>query len=183
MAKVSRIRPMTVEDLYGPDVPEKFTELIAGELVLSVRAGYRHVRTAKNLARIFEKFCAERSNLEYFGDSIGFLIQRDPDTVLSPQAALLRSRESGEDPWVPFAPDLAVEILTLSNSHAEMAYKRHQYFEAGAEQFWLVDPQEMNIQFFFRDGRCIAASDGETIEGEGIAARMKIGLTEVFRGK
>ena len=37
------------------------------------------------------------------------------------------------------APEICVEILSPSNTTAEMRHKRHLYFEAGAEEVWQCD--------------------------------------------
>ncbi len=44
----------------------------------------------------------------------------------------------GQDAF-EIAPEICVEILSPSNSAAEMKHKRHLYFEAGAEEVWLCD--------------------------------------------
>ena len=45
------------------------------------------------------------------------------------------------------APEICVEILSTSNTVAEMQHKRHLYFEAGAEEVWLCD-QSGRLQYF-----------------------------------
>jgi Uma2 family endonuclease len=45
------------------------------------------------------------------------------------------------------APEICVEILSPSNTAAEMQHKRHLYFEASAEEVWLCD-ETGHLQFF-----------------------------------
>lgn len=40
----------------------------------------------------------------------------------------------------PQAPELCVEIMSPSNTWAEMHMKAGLYFEAGAEEVWVIDP-------------------------------------------
>lgn len=178
---VEEKRTMTAEDLYSGDVPEKFVELIGGELNRMTPSGWRHGKISYAIARLFDLFCAENRAFDFIGDNVGFLIQRDPDTVLSPDAALFRRRSESSDPWYEFAPEIVVEILSPSNNAAEMLFKRKSYFDAGTEQFWQVDPDKKKIEFFHSDGRVVTVTGDETVDGEGIAKGMKISLAEVFR--
>ena len=45
------------------------------------------------------------------------------------------------------APEICVEIRSMSNGPAEMRHKRRLYFEAGAVEFWLCD-ERGEMSFF-----------------------------------
>lgn len=62
-----------------------------------------------------------------------------------------------------------MEVLSTSNSKHEMTTKRHRYFEAGTEQFWLVYPEERIVEFYFSDGRTSTATGDVLVECEGVA--------------
>lgn len=49
------------------------------------------------------------------------------------------------------APEICVEVRSMSNGPAEMQKKRRLYFEAGALEFWLCD-EEGRMSFFSADG-------------------------------
>jgi len=51
-----------------------------------------------------------------------------------------------------FAPILCVEVLSPSNTLAEMDHKKSLYFEKGAEEFWLCD-QVGKVSFYSRSGQ------------------------------
>lgn len=55
-----------------------------------------------------------------------------------------------EEPVPQLAPDLAVEVLSPSNTKAEMVRKRREYFEAGVEVVWLIDPEERTVAVYER---------------------------------
>ena len=50
-----------------------------------------------------------------------------------------------------FAPIICVEILSPSNTLAEMHHKQTLYFDKGAEEFWLCD-QKGNMTFYDKNG-------------------------------
>jgi Uma2 family endonuclease len=45
------------------------------------------------------------------------------------------------EPIPTLAPDLAIEILSSSNTPREMELKRHDYFGAGVRLVWQIDPE------------------------------------------
>ena len=52
----------------------------------------------------------------------------------------------------PVMPGQYVEVLSESNTDAEMTEKRRLYFETGAEEVWTCDP-DGQIRFFDADGQ------------------------------
>jgi len=181
MPTVTQRRRLTAEDLAGPGVPEKFVELVEGELIEMTPGGWRHGKVAYAVARIFDRFSESRDDLDFAGDGVGFLIGRDPDSVLSPDAALFRRRSEATAPWYDFAPEIVVEVLSPSNSPMEVAFKRNRFFEAGTEQFWTVDLERKRLEIHHSDGRLVLAEGGDVVEGEGIAEGLRVDLKEIFR--
>jgi len=51
---------------------------------------------------------------------------------------------------LPTAPEICVEIVSPSNTRAEMEEKRRLYFEAGAAEFWLCVDGAMS--FYLKNG-------------------------------
>jgi Uma2 family endonuclease len=49
------------------------------------------------------------------------------------------------------APEICVEVVSISNSPREMKQKRKLYFEQGAKEVWLCD-ENGNMQFFDEEG-------------------------------
>ena len=53
-------------------------------------------------------------------------------------------RRAPDAPMPHLAPDLAVEVLSESNTPGEMLRKRREYFTAGVRLVWLADPDPAN---------------------------------------
>ncbi|MCC6143576.1 MAG: Uma2 family endonuclease [Candidatus Hydrogenedentes bacterium] len=176
-------RLLQAQDLNAPGMPEKHIELVEGELIEMTPAGKWHNRIGFNLQSIFREFCLRHAELDFGGGEDGFLVHRNPDTVLCPDACLFRTREEGDSTWMPFTTELVCEVLSPSNSATEMALKRQRYFDGGCEQFWLVYPDERRIAIYHRDGRIFSLSGDDAGHGEGIAEGMVIDLGEVFRDR
>ena len=52
----------------------------------------------------------------------------------------------------PVMPEICIEVLSRSNTEAEMEGKRHLFFEGGAEEVWIVDA-EGGVRFYDADGQ------------------------------
>jgi Uma2 family endonuclease len=62
-------------------------------------------------------------------------------------ASPARMRELGEQTCFPTAPEICVEILSPSNTQAEIQEKQRLYFDAGASEVWLC-AQDGAMNFF-----------------------------------
>lgn len=51
---------------------------------------------------------------------------------------------------LPVAPEICVEIISTSNTRAEMTGKRTLYFERGAREVWFCDA-DGTLEFFVKD--------------------------------
>lgn len=73
---------------------------------------------------------------------------REPDLVLM---LTEHAHRVGEDYWD--GADLVVEVVSPSNRRHDLEVKRHEYAEAGIPEYWLVDPQQVEIVVLtLRDG-------------------------------
>ena len=66
-------------------------------------------------------------------------------------------KSQADDSPLQLAPELCVEVLSDSNSDAEMAAKRAAYFAAGAQEVWLV-ADDSSIVVYTREGRQSSSS-------------------------
>ncbi len=61
------------------------------------------------------------------------------------------AQHSHKTPY-PQAPEICIEILSPSNSMAEMQEKMSLYFDKGAQEVWLCD-EDGNMSFYAQEGQ------------------------------
>ena len=61
-----------------------------------------------------------------------------PDVIWATHAFI---RQHADAYFLPTAPDICVEVLSASNSPAEIDQKRALYFESGAREVWICGLQ------------------------------------------
>ena len=167
----TREREYTVEDVWrlacAPENDAKKICLIDGELVITMSPGRLHGRLALRIGR----FIADYADLRDLGEAaveVGYRSPDDRKTLLIPDVAF-ESKARAEQPvgvgYVPFMPDLAVEIISPSQTLAQARRKARVYLRLGAAMVWLVDPSQKNAEIWTiaDDG----APQSETVNLEG----------------
>jgi Uma2 family endonuclease len=84
--------------------------------------------------------------------------------------------------FLPLAPDLAVEVLSASDTATELAEKLDDYLAAGTPLVWLVDPARRTVQVHTRDApvRRLAAPD--VLDGAPVLPGFRCAVAELFEG-
>jgi Uma2 family endonuclease len=85
-----------------------------------------------------------------------------------------------KEPIGGFAPDLAVEILSPSNTRAEMARKRREYFAAGVRLVWVIDPDARTATVFTDVDRSTVLTEADTLEGGDVLPGFVLPLRDYF---
>jgi Uma2 family endonuclease len=147
----------TIDDLYRE--PGK-AELVGGEIVRMSPARYEHGRASLHIARsLLEYESTSASAGKTCGDNVGFLCDLPHRQSFSPDAAYYTGPR-GKAPFLPQAPDFAVEIRSEEDygprAEQRLAVKRADYFAAGTLVVWDVDLEGDDVVRVYR------ASDPES---------------------
>ena len=130
---------MTVEQFEQMGETEEPYELVDGELIELPGASLLHNYIRDNIVGLL--------NIDSQQSARGVAIARHdfqttPATVREPDAAfILWSRLTPGDfkrNVCPFAPDLAVEIVSASETALELRRKIHEYLDAGTDTVWVL---------------------------------------------
>jgi Uma2 family endonuclease len=77
-------------------------------------------------------------------------------------------------------PNLAAEVLSKSNTRKEMAIKRVEYFHAGVELVWEIDPKKRTVAVYTSPTEFAMLDEDETLEGGAVLPGFKLRLQELF---
>jgi Uma2 family endonuclease len=81
---------------------------------------------------------------------------------------------------VPIAPDLAVEVLSASNTVNEMERKIREYFESGARLVWLVDPRTRTVTVYTSPKQFTILDTSQTLDGGDVLPGFRISVAALF---
>src|SRR6266540_5351456 len=169
-------RPLTRADLDRmPDDGHRY-ELVDGVLVASPAPRPRHQRAVYRLARLLDHACP--AQFEVLPGPLDVVLASD--TVLIPDIVVGR-RADFTDKNLPAAPLLAVEVLSPSTRRFDLMLKRSRFEAAGAQAYWVVDPDEpFLIAWELRDGSYVEVAHVKA--DEPYEATVPFPVTVVPRG-
>jgi Uma2 family endonuclease len=182
-----RFRPYpgtaTEEDVIRIEAQEnRLCELVVGVLV-EKPMGFRESLLAVAIARYLYEFVTPR-NLGLVTGEGGMMrlfagLVRIPDVAFISWARL----PGGKVPDAPIprlAPDLAVEVLSRSNTPSEMRGKREEYFEAGVALVWMVDPEERRVTVYTSPEDSVAYGTSDVLDGGTVLPGFSLPLGDLF---
>lgn len=77
-------------------------------------------------------------------------------------------------------PNLAVEVLSRGNTPQEMQGKLREYFKAGVELVWYVDPRNRTVEVFTSPAKSVVLGEKQTLMGGSVLPGFKLKLRELF---
>jgi Uma2 family endonuclease len=77
------------------------------------------------------------------------------------------------------APELVIEVLSPSNTTAEIREKAALCLANGAQEFWVVDPQKKNVKVMRRQGGTVLYEIGQSIPLALFGGELSV--AEIFR--
>lgn len=146
-------------------------------------AGGEHGEIGIELAYLLKTHVRESKLGRVYGADTGFLLERNPDTVRAPDAAFVRNdRLSGGSPkgFIPFAPDLAFEVLSPTDTASEIADKAAQYLDAGCGCVVVVDPGKRTITKYMSDARFKVYRTGDQFDGAPVLPGFQFSVSDLF---
>jgi Uma2 family endonuclease len=118
-------------------------ELDEGELITLTRPNIDHGRIERRLLMVLQTYLEQFGSGEAFGPNILFVL--GPATKRAPDVSVV-FREVGSVKEIDGSPDIAVEILSTSNTQKDMKRKLQQYFATGCKLAWIVDPPNQTVE-------------------------------------
>lgn len=174
----------TVEDLIrNNDQKNGICELIDGVLVEKPLGQYES-RLAHLIGYFLENFLEDNDlgiclgadgPLELSSDQVRVpdltFVSWDqfPDGVPRDESVLRRS------------PDLAIEVLSKSNTKAEMNRKLDDYFESGTKLAWYIDPVTETAKAYSSPDDFQVIEPGGILDGGDLLPGFKLSLAELFQ--
>ena len=168
--------------LARPDGVKRLCELVDGVLVEKAM-GFYESRLAAVLIRFLDEFVS-RQDLGIVLSADG-MMRLAPGLVRIPDVSFiswnrLPDRLLPAEPIPDLAPDLAVEILSVSNTAAEMARKLREYFAAGVRLVWYVDPEDQTVQVYTAPDQFRLLTEDDTIDGAAVVPGFTLAIRQWF---
>ena len=139
---------MSVEEFDRLEEPDELSyELDEGELVVMTKPRPLHNRIVERLFRALDRYLERHPVGEVL--IFEYLFVLGPNIKRAPDVSFLRAERAKQiDPNsdIPGAPDLAVEVVSPTDTVPAMRRKIRQYFAAGTQCVWVVHPETREVE-------------------------------------
>lgn len=172
----------TFEDLQRVNSQGGMCELVDGTLVEKAM-GWRESLIASLLCELLRQYLRIH-DLGLVSGPDGFMRilrtqVRGPDVAFVSWERLPGGKIP-EDRVPEIVPDLAIEVLSESNTYAEMSRKRREYFQAGVRQVWMIDIEERTVAVYTEITKHEIFDETQTLGGGDILPGLEVSLDALF---
>lgn len=180
----SPARLVTADELIELEADGQSYELSRGMLVCVTPTHYIPGYIA---ARVNMQVCAfvGAQNLGICGSAeMGFRLASAPDTVRAPDLWFVRTERLPARnlpvSFFPGPPDLAIEVLSLSDRYTSVVAKIRDYLDAGTPLLWVLDARSRTTAVF-RPGQAVQFLDEtDTLDGEDVLPGFRLPIADLY---
>ena len=175
---------LTAEDYRAMPEDGRRYQLIDGELHMAPAPNSYHQEIVWNLSQILGSYVRQHPVGRIYLAPYDVYLS-DGDVVQPDLLFLSNSRKNlRQDHGLNGAPDLVIEVLSVSTSQLDKKKKRAIYARTGVKEMWLVDPilQQIHLYDFARDpAKAVRlVEDDETFESA-LLRGLTVSAAEVFK--
>lgn len=159
-------------------------ELVEGKVVPITPTGGEHGFVEFfTLGRLLGNFVAEQDIGWLLGGEVGIYTRRDPDTIRGADIVFLSRERAPKGPpkgYLEVAPELIIEIVSPGNTWTDMRRKIDEYFDAGVDRVWIVEPETKSV-LVYKDSTTIEKYEaGDVLAGDGDLEGFEISVDDIF---
>ena len=179
------VRSLTADDFFSLDLHDVKSELVQGEVVRMSPAGGEHGVVAMRIGSRLLAFVEAHDLGVVCAAETGFLVERNPDTVRAPDAAFVSKERMGSEPlpkkfWL-FPPDLAVEVVSPSESADSVQERVGDWLAAGTRAVWLLYPSLSTVHVYRQPTDIRILQKADVLTGEEFLPGFTCAVADLFR--
>ena len=163
-----------------PEVDGVRRELDEGRVIEMALASFLHGAIQGRVFYFLTIWQQQTGAAFHISQNAGFRVGRDtnrgPD-VCAVRKSVLAAMEKTRGAYVG-APDLAVEVISESDTAVDIDRKIRQYLEAGATAVWIIYPETRRVIVYRRSG----ISSPQVLEEPELLPDLRIPVEAIFAG-
>jgi Uma2 family endonuclease len=169
--------PMTIPD-------DMLYEVVEGKLVEKI-VGASEIEIATLLVGFLVPFVRAHRLGKVLGEMIFQIdqvkdLQRRPDVSFVSHARWPYHRRVPKVAVWDIVPDMAIEIVTSSNTADHVQEKIHEYFAAGVRRVWVVYPRQQEVYVYASSTEIQVPQLGQDLDGGDLIPGFKLPLAALF---
>lgn len=173
------------EFLVHPAASER-VELVRGRICMMTPANAAHGLVSGTIFTLLATHVRHHRLGVCFADSTGYALPNLVNTVRAPDASFVRAERLPPKgvgaTFLDMAPDLAVEVLSPSESSTDLAEKLADYRAAGTPVVWVIDPATRTVTVISLVSPDVTLVLADTLTGGDVLPGFTCEVRELFEG-
>lgn len=156
-------------------------ELSEGELTVSPPPRLLHTVIVANLTYELSTHVRAKRLGRVLPSEAGYLL--GGQTFRCPDVSFVRAERLANvspDGWMEGAPDLAVEVISPSETAKDIKQKLRQFLDAGSSEVWLIYPEEREAEVYTCEGRFRTLKADDSLECPTVLPGFSVRLGDLF---
>lgn len=171
---------LTIEEFWAEYAGKPF-ELVHGRIVeVALKTGKQGSVAARVGMRLGN--FVDEDDLGELLAATGF--QLSPDILRGADIAFVPRKKwdaiEHQEKYVPFAPDLAVEVVSPNDGALEVLNKVEEYLAAGTLLVWVMYPDTRKVVVHYPDHTARTFGAGEMLDGGDVLPGLKLAVADLF---
>ncbi len=158
-------------------------ELVKGVYVKKMPTGYLHGIIEGVIAGFLFIFVRNNPTGQVLTGEVGIYTSREPDTVRAADIAYIsftRLQKVKSRSFLDVAPELVVEVLSPNDMWHDVHTKLAEYFAAGVQLIWVVDPQLEQIHVYTSLDDVMRLTSSDELTGGNVLPGFQVALSDIF---
>src|SRR5262245_44432863 len=173
---------ITADELLRMPDGDRF-ELVDGELVerdMGTLAGW----ISNQVGALFGGYAKQYGGVA-FGEGAWYrCYEDDSERVRKPDASYIRSERLPGDEipegYITIPPDVAVEVISPSDTYRDVEAKVAEYLDAGVPLVWLINPDNRSVRVFRAGQRVVQLRASDELTGDDVLPGFRCPVAELF---
>jgi Uma2 family endonuclease len=166
-------------------IPDFHYEVVDGQFVETSRMGAFESTIASILQTILGIYATSNELGRVATETLFVLdairnLRRRPDVAYVSYERWPRNRRVPRAEAWDVVPDLAVEVVSATNSAEEVLGKIREYFQAGVRRVWVIYPTEEQAYVYRSPTKNVILTRSDELDGEDVFPGFRLGLSKLF---
>ncbi|MDQ3712605.1 MAG: Uma2 family endonuclease [Acidobacteriota bacterium] len=175
---------ITVEEFYEITLEGFRGELVNGRLKKTMPTSILHGIIAGRIAGLLWAYILQTKLGEVLTAETGFKLFVDEKTVRVPDVSFLSNEKlaliKNFNKFYDGTPDLAVEVISPSESYDDVQEKLEDYLSAGVKMVWVIRPKNKTVTAYRTLFDFKVLREDDELSGEDVLPDFKCSLSDIF---
>ncbi len=177
--------PVPLSTAISPIIPDDMLYEVVDGQVVEKKMSARETEIASILVGMLTPYLRTNRLGKVVGEML-FRINPENDLRRRPDVAFVsharwpfNRRVPKVTPW-DMVPDLAIEVISESNSAYEVLEKIHEYFAAGVSRVWVVYPNQAEVYLYASPTQIQVLKIGQELDGGDLLPGFHLPVAALF---